>query len=67
MAGKVYFGNTNFQTWITAPQSGMNATSSGYAETTDLLNGRSFVKRSSGAARKFSASWLGSILSLIHI
>jgi len=61
MAGKVYFGNTNFQTWITAPQTGMIASSSGFAATTDLLNGRSFVKRSNGAARKFSASWLGSM------
>lgn len=61
MAGKVYFGNTNFQTFITAPLTGMTAASSGYSATTDLLNGRSFVKRSNGAARKFSASWLGSM------
>jgi hypothetical protein len=61
MAGKIYFGNTNFQTFITAPLSGMTATSSGYSATTELLNGRAFVKRSNGASRKFSASWLGSM------
>jgi len=61
MAGKIYFGNANFQTWITAPQSGMTAGSSGYSSTIDLLNGRSFVKRSYGASRKFSPNWLGPI------
>lgn len=59
MAGKVYFGNTNFQTWIDAPLSGLKASSSGYSSTTNLLNGRSFVKRSNGASRTFSPSWLG--------
>jgi hypothetical protein len=59
MAGQVYFGNEEFQTWIIAPQSGMQATSSGYSAVTELLNGRSFVKRSSGSSRKFNPSWLG--------
>jgi len=59
MAGKVYFGNTKFQTWIVAPKTGLNATASNYTQTTDLLNGRSFVKRSMGSSRKFSASWFG--------
>ena len=59
MAGKVYFGNTKFQTWIVAPQSGLNAVASNYNQVTDLLNGRSYVKRSSASARKFSASWIG--------
>jgi hypothetical protein len=59
MAGQVYFGNANFQTFIVAPQSGMTASSSGYSATTELLNGRSFVKRSFGASRKFNASWIG--------
>ena len=61
MAGKVYFGNTKFQTWIDAPSTGMTAGSGGNVVTTDLLNGRSFVKRSQGSSRKFSASWTGSL------
>jgi hypothetical protein len=61
MAGKVYFGNTKFQTWIDAPSTGMTAASGGNVVSTDLLNGRSFVKRSQGSSRKFSASWTGSL------
>jgi hypothetical protein len=63
MAGKVYFGNTNFQTSIDAPVTGLKATSSGYSSVTNLLNGRNFVRRSYGSARTFSASWLGSLNS----
>lgn len=65
MSGKVYFGNANFQTFIEAPQSGLKANSSGYSATTNLLNGRSFVKRSYGASRTFSASWLGPMNSTV--
>lgn len=65
MAGKVYFGNTNFQTFIEAPLSGLKASSSGYSSTTNLLNGRSFVKRSSGATRTFSPSWVGPMNSTV--
>lgn len=65
MAGKVYFGNSNFQTWIEAPLSGLKAGSSGYSATTNLLNGRSFVKRSQGASRTFSASWVGPMNSTV--
>lgn len=59
MAGQVYFGNDRFQTWIVAPRTGMTASSSGYSAVTELLNGRTFVKRSFGASRKFGASWTG--------
>jgi len=37
----------------------MKASSSGYSVTTELLNGRSFVKRSFGSSRKYNASWIG--------
>jgi len=63
MAGKVYFGNANFQTFITAPLSGMSASSSGFYSITELLNGRTFVKRSVASSRKFAASWTGSLNS----
>lgn len=63
MAGQVYFGNDKFQTWIVAPKTGMTASSSGYSTVTELLNGRTFVKRSFGASRKFGASWTGSMNS----
>jgi hypothetical protein len=65
MAGKVYFGNTNFQTFIEAPLSGLKAGSSGYSATTNLLNGRAFVKRSQGATRTFSPSWVGPMNSTV--
>jgi len=65
MAGQVYFGNDKFQTFIEAPLSGLKATSSGYSSTTNLLNGRSFVKRSYAASRTFSPSWVGSMNSTV--
>lgn len=61
MAGKVYFGNKTKQTWIKAPQSGMKASSIGYATESQLLSGRTVVRRSKGSHRKFDASWLGSL------
>lgn len=65
MAGQVYFGNANFQTFIEAPLSGLQASSTGYSATTNLLNGRSFVKRSYGASRTFSGSWVGPMNSTV--
>lgn len=61
MARKVYFGNATKQTWITAPQSGMTASSTGWSSETLLLNGQAFVKRSKGSHRRFEMSWLGSM------
>jgi len=61
MAGKVYFGNANKQTWIVAPQSGLKVSSEGFSSTSALLNGRKFVKRSQGSSKSLSASWLGSM------
>jgi len=65
MAGTVYFGNANFQTFIAAPLSGLQASSTGYSATTNLLNGRSFVKRSYGASRTFAPSWVGPMNSTV--
>lgn len=61
MAGKVYFGNKTKQTWIKAPQSGMKASSIGYSSESQLLSGRTVVRRSKGSHRRFDASWLGSL------
>lgn len=61
MARKVYFGNDTKQTWIVAPQSGMTASSVGWASENLLLNGEMSVKRSKGSHRRFEASWLGSM------
>lgn len=59
MAGKVYFGNDLKQTWIKAPASGLKASSVGWVNEQQLLNGQTFVKRSQGSHRQFSASWVG--------
>lgn len=58
---KVYFGNSNKQLWIPAPQSGLKADSSGKVYQNELLSGRTSISRSGGNARKFSTSWLGSL------
>lgn len=63
MAGKVYFGNKNKQTWIKAPASGLKAGFSGYVSETQLLNGGATLRRSQASHRKFSASWNGSMNS----
>lgn len=58
---KVYFGNASKQTWINAPQSGMTASSAGWINETQLLNGRTHIKRSQGSHRRFDMNWLGSL------
>jgi hypothetical protein len=63
MAGKVYFGNEEKQTWILAPKADMSTVSTSKTTITDLLNGRRHVKRSHGASRSFPVSWLGSMNS----
>ncbi len=60
MAGLIYFGTKDKQSWIKAPLSGMKADLVGWSSETQLLNGRAFVKRSRGAHRRFDASWVGS-------
>jgi len=61
MARKVYFGNATKQTWIDAPQTGMQAGSSGWVSEETLLNGEASIKRSRGSHRRFEMSWLGSM------
>lgn len=58
---KVYFGNATKQAWINAPQSGMTASSAGWINETQLLNGQTNIKRSQGSHRRFDMSWLGSL------
>ena len=61
MAGQVYFGNATYQSWIDAPLSGMKVSNQGYMSEQQLLNGRSFVRRSRASHKVFSASWTGSM------
>lgn len=61
MDRKVYFGNSQKQCWINAPQTGLNASSESYITQSQLLSGRAHVKRSRGSHRLFSPSWLGSL------
>ena len=61
MAGQVYFGNAQKQTWIVSPQSGMRASSAGYISEQQLLTGSTSIKRSGASHRRFEASWLGSL------
>lgn len=57
MAGSVYFGNATYQTWIKAPQSGMEASPTGYSSKLEFLNGGSSVRRSKQSHREFSMAW----------
>lgn len=61
MDRKVYFGNKDKQVWINAPQTGLQAVSSGFFNQQQLLNGRSFIDRSYGSHRTFNPSWVGSL------
>ena len=61
MDRKVYFGNASKQTWINAPQSGLQAVSNGFFDQKQLLNGRSFINRSYGSHREFNPTWIGSL------
>lgn len=60
MAGLIYFGTGDKQSWIKAPSSGMRANMQGWAAENQLLNGRAFIKRSAASHRRFEASWVGS-------
>lgn len=61
---RVYFGNDTYQTWIKAPLTGMKAATQGWSSETQLLNGRTFIRRSDGSHRRFSMNWLGSMNDL---
>lgn len=63
MAGQVYFGTADKQMWIKAPASGMKANNVGWATESQLLDGRAFVKRSSGSHKRYESSWNGSLNS----
>lgn len=60
MAGLIYFGTGDKQSWIKAPSSGMRANLQGWSAENQLLNGRAFIKRSAASHRRFEASWNGS-------
>jgi hypothetical protein len=57
----VYFGNDAYQTWIKAPQTGMRATNQGWSSETQLLSGRTHIRRSDASHRRFTMNWLGSM------
>lgn len=61
MAGKIYFGNTNKQSWIVAPASGLKNSNPGWSSETELLNGSSVVRRSVANRKRFDMSWVGSM------
>lgn len=63
MAGVVYFGNKDKQSWIKAPGTGMQASNVGWSTKTQLLNGRASVRRSMASHREFSAEWVGDLNS----
>ena len=63
MAGVVYFGTKDKQSWIKSPSSGMRANSVGWATKTQLLNGRASVRRSKASHREFNAEWFGDLNS----
>lgn len=63
MVSTVYFGTKDKQSWIKAPSSSMNASSAGWAVKTQLLNGRSSVRRSTGSHREFAMEWFGDLNS----
>lgn len=57
----VYFGNDIHQAWIKAPQTGLKAINQGWASETQLLNGRTHIRRSEASHRRFTMNWLGSM------
>ena len=55
----VYFGNSTYQAWIKAPQTGMKASNQGWSSETQLLSGRTHIRRSGASHRRFTMNWLG--------
>lgn len=64
MAGQVYFGTKQKQSWIKAPASGMKASNVGWVNETQLLSGRASVRRSMASHRRFEPSWRGAMNSV---
>jgi hypothetical protein len=63
MAGVVYFGTKDKQSWIKSPNSGMRANNVAWSTKNLLLNGRASVRRSKASHREFNAEWVGSLNS----
>jgi hypothetical protein len=61
MASVVYFGTKDKQSWIKSPSTEMKADAVGWSSKTQLLNGRSFVRRSKASHREFNPSWFGEL------
>jgi hypothetical protein len=61
MAGQVYFGTADKQTWIKAPATGMKASSNSWGTRSQLLDGRAYVRRSNQSHRQYDATWVGSL------
>jgi hypothetical protein len=59
--GNVYFGNDSYQTWIKAPATGLRATNQGWNAETQLLSGRTHIRRSDASHKRFTMNWLGSM------
>jgi hypothetical protein len=57
----VYFGNSTHQAWIKAPQTGVRATNQGWSAETQLLSGRTHIRRSDASHKRFTMNWLGSM------
>jgi len=55
----VYFGNDSYQTWIKAPATGLRATNQGWNAETQLLSGRTHIRRSEASHKRFTMNWLG--------
>ena len=55
----VYFGNDIHQAWIKAPQTGLKAINQGWSSETQLLNGRTHIRRSEASHRRFTMNWIG--------
>lgn len=54
---KMWFGNRNYMQWIPCPQVGADYTISGSQQSSEYLNGGSFIRNSMNKTKVFGLSW----------
>lgn len=57
MAGTVWFGTKEHMQWVPAPAVDVAAGKVGHSSVANFLSGGAYVRRSKGAAKKYSFSW----------
>lgn len=57
MAGQMWFGTRGYMRWIKCPAVGIDASKVGWETSSQLLNGKKFVRRSVSSHKEYQLAW----------